>query len=91
LSLNPNGSKDFNLKIQELPNITVGDYTQINKPIVIPNDNTAEEIAKGSTFKEEDEDDISTNSSNTEACFNNLDNGFDKIDRDKEEEDCNVD
>jgi hypothetical protein len=97
LSLNPDGSKDSDLKIQELPNITVGDYTQISEPIVIPNKDIAEEIAEGSTYKDkdkgEDEDDITIDSSSdTDACFDDSDDDFDEeVDGDEEEEDCNMD
>jgi hypothetical protein len=92
LSLNPDGSEDSDLKIQELLDITVGDYTQINKPIAISDNDTAEEIAEGSTFKE-DEDDITTDSSSdTDACFDDSDDDFDdEVDGDEEEEDCNMD
>jgi len=79
LPLNPDRSEDSNLKIRELPDITVRDYTQINRPIVIPNNDTAEEITKGSTFKEGDKSDMTTDSSSdTDACFDNSDNVTDR-------------
>jgi len=38
--LNPNSSKDFELKIKDLPNIEVGDYRIDSNPIAV-NDNSA--------------------------------------------------
>jgi len=41
LSLNPNSSKDYELKIYYLPDITVGDYIQVSSASnpIIPKDN----------------------------------------------------
>jgi hypothetical protein len=47
LSLNPDGSEDNELNIRDLPNITVGDYTQAttpSQPIIIPDDTETDTI-----------------------------------------------
>jgi len=74
LSLNPNGSKDLKLKIQDLPDITVRDYTTASKsnPIIISNRDAIDDTVEiqvqlgeeGIAMKEENPDDITINSSN---------------------------
>ena len=40
ISLNPDGSEDSELKIQDLPNIEVGDYTLTKEDLMIVDDST---------------------------------------------------
>ena len=39
--MNPNGFKDFELKIKDLPNIEVGDYRMANLDPIAVDDNNA--------------------------------------------------
>lgn len=71
LSLNPNGSKDTELKIKDLPGITVGDQ-QLSDPKAIPDDEeetidvddgllyTTEELANSINTTVVDEDLVTT-------------------------------
>ena len=103
LSLAPDGSKDSELKIRDLPNISVRDY---NRVIVIPDDDdaiqvesspflyTMQELIQGIKEEEEDLDIVTTDSGNeTNDCFDcDSDISFDdEVDGDEEEEDCNMD
>jgi hypothetical protein len=101
LSLNPNGSEDSELKIRDLPGITVGDYNQAstpNQPILIPNDTsdivTACERLQGITEMEEDEAEVTTDSSDdTESHFDEEDSDLDfdeALDGDEDAGDYNM-
>jgi hypothetical protein len=110
--LNPDGSEDLDLKIQDLPDIVVGDYNQVNsasQPIIIPNNNdtievdsltpqfyyTLRERIKGIKPEEEDENIVTTDSSDeAEEGFDSSDSDvdFDEVmDGDEEEGDCDID
>jgi len=82
LSLNPNGSEDSELKIQDLPGITVSDYNQASTP-----------RCEGLQM-EEDEAEVTTDSSNdTESHFDeeDSDSDFDEaLDGDEDAGDCNM-
>jgi len=82
LSLNPNGSKDSELKIQDLPSSTVSDYNQASTP-----------RCEGLQM-EEDEAEVTTDSSNnTESHFDEEDSDSDfneALDGDEDVGDCNM-
>ncbi|KAL5313391.1 hypothetical protein ACEPPN_019124 [Leptodophora sp. 'Broadleaf-Isolate-01'] len=82
LSLNPDGSKDSELKIRDLPDISVGDYTSSStNPTPIDDDDELEGdtiVVKGTyisveekeVLRQEREDDIMTDTGNdTESAF----------------------
>ena len=85
MSLNPDGSEDSELKIRDLPGITVSDYNQASipsQPILIPNDIsdtvTACERLQGIDEMEEDEAEVTTDSNNdTESHFDEEDSDSD--------------
>ena len=83
MSLNPNSSEDSELKIRDLPSITVGDYNQASTPRL-----------QGINKIEEDKAEVTTDSSNdTESHFDkeDLDSDFDKpLDGDKDARDYNM-
>jgi len=101
LSLNPDSSEDSELKIRDLPNVTVSDYNQASiasQVILIPNDTsdtvTACEKLQGIAKVEEDKAKVITNSSDdTKSYFDeeDSDSDFDEaLDGDKDVGDYNM-
>jgi hypothetical protein len=102
LSLPPNGSKDDQLHIRDLPNITVGDWQQalegndVSGSIEVDVEDrllyTAQEIAKGITIEGEEEDITTDSRDDSEAQFDyDSESDFDDdVDGDEDKGDKNM-
>ena len=97
LSLNPDGSEDSELKIRDLPGITVGDYStaSVSNPIIIPNDDTSNTIEIEENLDDDldtrfDDDSDAQFDDDSDAQFDNdSDSDFDDdIDSDADDGDC---
>jgi hypothetical protein len=97
LSLNPDGSEDSELKIRDLPGITVGDYStaSVSNPIIIPNDDTSNTIEIEENLDDDldtrfDDDSDAQFDDDSDARFDDdSDSDFDDdIDSDADDGDC---
>jgi hypothetical protein len=93
--LNPDSSKDFELKINDLPNIQVKDYEEANldHDPTIANHNSAIKV-EGQEQEKEEETDITTSSEDDSEVQFDDDSDLDfnnNVDGDKVEGDCNMD